>query len=647
MNMIRQVIRACILGSLICMFSSNAMGESLELTDNSGKYSLDRYMYSYEDRSDTLSVEDIQRMGGMRRFTRNRSGTINKGYSDSSWWFGFSLKNMSAVHSRWYLELAFPTMDYFEVYRVLAGKSLPLAREGDNFPFAHRAINFNNFVIPLSLDQGTTAEYLIRVRTTSEVIVPLSVWSQDSLMVHSNEQSSALWFYYGLMAVMIIYNLFLFVTIRDINYLYYVFYVLLTTLSNMSFNGIAYQVLWPDSPWFNSISIVLMGNLALISFMQYSRKFLMMKEYASTYDKIILIFIFIICFFIIAIPFSKLSFSIISLNTLVLVTTLLALAACAISIKNGYRPAYIYLAAMFFVFLGVSLISLRNFGMLPDTFITRYGFQVGTSVETVLLSIALGYRFNLLKAENEKLTILRKEIDIARTIYQSILTYQIPRIKGLAIEVLVIPMDLIGGDFLEMHSGRQDTVGLFLADVSGHGLSASIGAAMLKVAVANNQHLAESPAEFLQGINKTMSGRMGGQFFTATYTFIDTQKKILWHCNAGHFSTFLLRKNTDVITPLNPRGKAIGLLPNQSFGIDEISLGTGDRIVLFTDGVIECRNASGEFFSEQRLSNLLLELRHKTVHDVKKEILEALNLWIHPLKAFDDDCALIIVEITS
>jgi serine phosphatase RsbU (regulator of sigma subunit) len=645
--MIKHFARTCLFIVFILMFSSTIRGETLELADNSGKYSLERYVYSHEDISGSLTTEDIIRMGGIARFTRNRSGTINKGYSDSSWWFGFSLKNMSAIHSRWYLELAFPTMDYFEVYRVQQDKALLLSREGDDFPFAHRAIHFNNFVIPLSLERGTMAEYFIHVKTTSEVIVPLTIWSQDSLMVHSNEQSSALWFYYGLMAVMIIYNLFLFVTIRDINYLYYVFYVLLTTLSNMSFNGIAYQVLWPDFPWFNSISIVLMGNLALVSFMQYSRKFLMTKKYAPSYDRIILAFICIIGFFIAAVPFAKLSFSIISLNTLVLVTTLLALTACTISIKNGYRPAYIYLAAMFFVFLGVSLISLRNFGMLPDTFVTRYGFQIGTSVETVLLSIALGYRFNLLKAENEKLVILRKEIDIARTIYQSILAYQIPRVRGFSIEALVIPMDLIGGDFLEMHSGREGTLGLFLADVSGHGVPASIGAAMLKIAVANNQHLAESPVEFLRGISKTMAGGMGKQFFTATYTFIDTQKMILRHCNAGHSSTFLLRKNVDAITPLNPRGKAIGLFPNESYGMDEISLGTGDRIVFYTDGVIECRNAAGEFFGERRLCDLVLELRHKPIRDVKNEILAALYLWIHPSKAFDDDCALIIAEITS
>ncbi|MBN1497650.1 MAG: SpoIIE family protein phosphatase [Spirochaetes bacterium] len=645
--MLKRGTRFCLMGMFLLILSAAAAAGTLELTDTSGSYNLAPYTWLYEDAEGPLSADDIIKRGVLREFTINRTETINRGYSDSSWWFGFSLKNSSAVHSRWYLELSFPTMDYFELYRVTSGRATLVAREGDTFPFFHRPIQFNNFVIPLSIPQGTKSDFLIRIKSTSEIIVPLTVWSQDSFTVHSNEQSSALWFYYGIMAVMVLYNLFLFITIRDASYLYYVFYVFCTTLSNMSFNGIAYQVLWPDSPWFNSISIVLMGNLALIGFLQFTRKFLSTREFAPSYDRVILAFIMLIVPFIAAIPFVPLSFSIISLNTLVLLTTMLAVAACIISIKKGYRPALFYIVAMFSVFLGICLISLRNFGMLPDIFITRYGFQVGTTVEVVLLSFALGYRFNLMRAENQKLQLLSKEIEIARTIYRSILPAGIPEVRGMRIEALALPMDLIGGDFYEMYSGREGTLGLFLADVSGHGVPASMGAAMLKVAFAGNLHLSESPAELMKGIERTMTGRMGDQFFTATYTFIDTEKKILRHANAGHFSTLYLGKNAADITALRPSGRAIGPFLNESFEMDELSIGTGDRVVFYTDGVIECRNDGGDVFGEARLSAMLLDLRGRRPADVKDEVLAALYRWIAPDTRLDDDCTLIIVDITG
>jgi len=645
--MLKRGTRLCLIGVFLLILSAAAAAGTLELTDASGRYNLAPYTWLYEDADGSLCADDIIKRGALREFTINGAETINRGYSDSSWWFGFSLKNSSAVHSRWYLELSFPTMDYFELYRVSSGRAMLVAREGDSFPFFHRPILFNNFVIPFSLPQGTGSDFLIRIKTTSEIIVPLTVWSQDSFTVHSNEQSSALWFYYGIMAVMVLYNLFLFITIRDASYLYYVLYVFCATVSNMSFNGIAYQVLWPDSPWFNSISIVLMGNMALIGFLQFTRKFLATRKFAPAYDRVILAFIILIVPFIAAIPFVPLSFSIIALNTLVLLTTVLAVAACIISIKKGYRPALFYIVAMFSVFLGICLISLRNFGMLPDIFITRYGFQVGTTVEVVLLSFALGYRFNLMRAENQKLQLLSKEIEIARAIYRSILPAGIPAVRGMRIEALALPMDLIGGDFYEMYSGREGTLGLFLADVSGHGVPASMGAAMLKVAFAGNLHLAESPAELMKGIERTMTGRMGDQFFTATYTFIDTGKKILRHANAGHFSTLYLGKNAAEITALRPSGRAIGPFLNESFEMDELSIGTGDRVVFYTDGVIECRDPDGNVFGEKRFAGMLIDLRDRRPADVKDEVLAALYRWIAPETRLDDDCTLIIVDITG
>ena len=149
--MLKRGTRLCLIGVFLLILSAAAAAGTLELTDASGRYNLAPYTWLYEDADGSLCADDIIKRGALREFTINGAETINRGYSDSSWWFGFSLKNSSAVHSRWYLELSFPTMDYFELYRVSSGRAMLVAREGDSFPFFHRPILFNNFVIPFSL----------------------------------------------------------------------------------------------------------------------------------------------------------------------------------------------------------------------------------------------------------------------------------------------------------------------------------------------------------------------------------------------------------------------------------------------------------------------------------------------------------------
>jgi len=328
----------------------------------------------------------------------------------------------------------------------------------------------------------------------------------------------------------------------------------------------------------------------------------------------------------------------------VIIATLLSFIACVIAIKNKYKPAYFYLASMIAVFFGVSLISMRNFGILPDIFITRYGFHIGTSIDVILLSMALGYRYNLIKDENEKLVILKNEIEIARTIYDSIVQTQIPELTNVAIETIILPTEVIGGDIVEIHSIDEDTVGIFIADISGHGIPASIGAAMVKMACAHASQYDKFPDKYLMLIANTLSQRMGNQFVTAAYTVVDTKEMTVTTSNAGHYAMVLCKADGSMIQ-IRPKGGAIGFYQNPFFAVAQERLGKGDRIVLFTDGIIELRNTKGDLFGEDRFIDIIREYNGKSITALKNEIIAAAYRWIYPHKKFDDDFTLVIVDI--
>ncbi|MEW6525727.1 MAG: 7TM diverse intracellular signaling domain-containing protein [Spirochaetota bacterium] len=628
---------------MILLSALQAFAGTVVLDDTNDTYDTTPYISILEDTTSQLSAEDIIKHGFLTKFKDNTRKGINEGYSDSSWWFYFSVHNRSS-HTHWLVDLSFPTMDYFEFYHVNEKGITCIAKEGDIFPFYHRKIALNNFILPLTLDYNEKAHYLIRVKTTSEVIIPLKIRTYSSLLENSIKEYGGLWFYFGIMIAMFLYNLFLLITLRDISYLYYILYVLFSALSNISFNGLAYQFFWPNSPWFHNVSIVFLGNLAVISFMLFTRNFLMTRNFLQWYDTLIQIFIALIVPVIIAIPLAPLSFSIICLNTVVIAATLLAFIACLIAIKNQYRPAYFYLASMVAVFFGVSLISLRNFGILPDVFITRYGFHLGTSIDVILLSIALGYRYNLIKDENEKLVILKNEIEIAQTIYNSIVQTQIPQLPDVSIEAVILPAEVIGGDIAEIQQIDEHKVGILIADISGHGIPASIGAAMVKMACGSANQYAALPDKFLLAIEEALCSRIGNQFITAAYAVIDTKEMILKTSNAGHYATILCKGN-DSILQLRPKGGAIGFYQNPFFSVEEEKISKGDRIILFTDGIIESRNAKGELFGEERLLEVVRESKKKNILALKNEIVTAAYKWIYPKKKFEDDFTLIIVDI--
>ncbi|MCX8123339.1 MAG: SpoIIE family protein phosphatase [Spirochaetes bacterium] len=613
------------------------------LNDAQHTYDIAPCIYFYEDASSQLTAEDIVKKDILRKFYPNAQKVINKGYSASWWWFYFSLTNNSSNQS-WVFDLAFPTLDYFELYS-LQGKTVTLlTTEGDLFPFNHRKILLNNFVVPVAIKKGETQQFLLCVKTTSEVIIPLKIRSHASLLEHSIKEYSGLWVYFGIMLSMFLYNLFLLIILRDINYLYYILYVLFSALSNISFNGIAYQFFWPHSPWFHNISIVFLGNLAVISYMLFTRSFLLTGTFARGYDVIIKAFIFLIIPIIVIIPFVPLSFSIICLNTMVIIASIFSFIACIIAVINKYKPAYFYLASMLAVVVGVSLISLRNFGILPDVFITRYGFHLGTSIDVILLSIALGYRYNLIKDENKKLVMLQNEVEIAQTIYNSIVQTRIPELPHIAIEIVILQAEEIGGDIAEIKQIDDEKVGIFIADISGHGIPASIGAAMVKMACAHANQFKEHPDKFLHSIENTLLERIGNQFITAAYAVIDTKNMILQTSNAGHYALLLCKANNTILQ-LRPKGGAIGFYQNAFFEIEEVTIGKGDRIILFTDGIIESRNVKGELFGEERLIDIIQQYNGKNITALKNEITAAAYRWIYPRKKFDDDFTLIIVEI--
>lgn len=256
--------------------------------------------------------------------------------------------------------------------------------------------------------------------------------------------------------------------------------------------------------------------------------------------------------------------------------------------------------------------------------------------------------FNLKKAykEKESLAALRHELNVAQKIQTAILPKSIPNLPNLDIAVNYYPMTQIGGDYYDFHMIDKNKIGIFIADVSGHGIPAAIIASMLKIAFSIQSAFAEEPERLLSRINKSMLNKVGTNFITASYIFIDLESNTIKHAKAGHPSIYIHSPQTDEVKEFNQKGKIIGLFPDIQTETVEISIKKGDRIVLYTDGIIEARNSNEEMFGEELFIGYIRKHNSMKPADFAKLVMNDVKSWIgNNTSKHSDDVTLMVIDI--
>ncbi len=189
--------------------------------------------------------------------------------------------------------------------------------------------------------------------------------------------------------------------------------------------------------------------------------------------------------------------------------------------------------------------------------------------------------------KENKFIALKQELEIARTIQRETLPQSIPDMKKIRITSRYEPMMEIGGDFYDFCEIDENRIGILIADVTGHGVPAALISSMIKIAFrTSNEYLAE-PAALLEKLSKALFAHMSGRFITAFYLFIDTEKMEVSYSNAGHWPMYLINQDSTEIKELTVKGRLVGIDKNPIFNNASAKINSGDRIILFTDGLID------------------------------------------------------------
>lgn len=226
-----------------------------------------------------------------------------------------------------------------------------------------------------------------------------------------------------------------------------------------------------------------------------------------------------------------------------------------------------------------------------------------------------------------QLFAIQHELEMAREIQLSILPRHLPKIDGLEISARYLPMSTVAGDFYDFLVVDEKHVGMLVADVSGHGPAAALIASMLRIALAGQMPCASEPAKVLAGLNHALCGKLGHNFVTAAYVFLDMEKELLSYAGAGHPPLLLWRRSAEGACVVEENGLFLGQFPDETYAVMEMPFKAGDRSVLYTDGIPECRNPMEEEFGTSRFMRFMEENHELGVNEFADALLGSLSNW--------------------
>jgi hypothetical protein len=251
---------------------------------------------------------------------------------------------------------------------------------------------------------------------------------------------------------------------------------------------------------------------------------------------------------------------------------------------------------------------------------------------------------------NEKALLnINSELETARRIQAFILPRNTAEIPGISVAALYVPMAAVAGDFYDFLIQDEERLGILVADVSGHGVPASLIGAMVKIAFSAQLPHASDPARVLCGINRALCGKLESDFITAGYLFIDAEKQTAVYAAAGHPPLMLWRASEGRVHTYGEKAVVLGHFEDALYRNVRFHYESGDRFCLYTDGVIEAANPAGERFGWRRFHEFIAQHADLPAEQFAQALNLRISQWARKTseESLEDDLTLVVADSKS
>lgn len=254
---------------------------------------------------------------------------------------------------------------------------------------------------------------------------------------------------------------------------------------------------------------------------------------------------------------------------------------------------------------------------------------------------ALDFKDRTLKMKIEELEsknrLIESELEIARTIQNNLIPSEMPDFKGLLFASIYKPMDQVGGDlfdFITFHENNK--IGIFISDVSGHGVPAALITSMVKTLSTTAGRERNSSSGFLKFINNGLIGLAGDNFLTAFYCIYDSIENKMTYSRCGHCYPLLLRQGD--IVQLKSSGTVMGIRKDIPVEEKEITLEKGDKIIFYTDGLTEASDSRNIEFEDTMFNKVIPEISGLGITDLLSSLYAGMLDYTGGNQPDDDIC---------
>jgi serine phosphatase RsbU (regulator of sigma subunit) len=652
--------------------------------NNEDRWVADSLYESFEDKTNSLTINDVA-----KKDFKFQQGNKLIGDPRSTYWIKLAIKGDTSLTKKWVLEIYNVHIDHISLFKPQKKGSFIESKTGYNLPFDQREYKTINFVFDIDVNSNNINYYYFKIKSDNPAWLETHLRTNNYYTYYAVSEYYLLGLFYGIILIMAVYNLLIFFSTKEVVYIYYLLYVLLSGLVSILEDGTGFAHLWSDYPAFSDFASTYARLLWLLAFIIYSKKFLKIKDYYPKYNKWLNI---IAALYVIVFSIEKISgHSILVYESYLTPYIFLYVLSIMVWLKKKYSPASFFVYGFTVVLLSIFISIMRDNGYGIETgnktlaVLIVYAINIGVIIEILFLSFSLGNRIKFLKdsteiAQEKTITQLKeneilkdkvnteledkvqertqelnkKNKDILDSISyaQRIQTAVLPNTELIN---RVIPngfvfhrsKDIVSGDFLwvEEQFGKKY---FSVIDCTGHGVP---GAFMSIMANNNLNYLLkeqqlESPGKILQELDKRVKEtvKQSKDEFNDLFGMdmslcaLDDKKGELEY--SGAFNPLWVY-NGDSLNEYKAERYPVGHYffepDTKTFQVHSIKINKGDRIYLFSDGYQDqFGGENGAKFLKAKLKELILSTAQLSLREQKEKLETTFDEWKGNHEQIDD-----------
>ena len=352
------------------------------------------------DNDRNLAIKDVLSGKYDNLFYTPEEFPTKPGFFPIAKWIKFDIQN-SSQEEEWLLEFAFPLIYQLHMYEVTEKGYKKLVTSGADFPYEMREMDHRNFAFTINVKPNETKSFYTVLHGGADLHPAIKLWSKDAFVEHIQIEHIVLGLFYGMLIVMVAYNLFLYFSLKIRAYLYYVILMFCTMIAQLALNGLGYKFLWPNFPEWNVMAVPFWVGISCVFVILFTKSFLDTAKYVPRFRylsyALILLNIIMVAFLFIE---HYIALNLMFLSTFATFTAVITVTI--VSLIKGVREARFLVLGWSVFLIGVFVTILERATVLPYNNFTEYAGQGGFAFQVVLLSVALGDKINIIRYEKSK-----------------------------------------------------------------------------------------------------------------------------------------------------------------------------------------------------------------------------------------------------